>query len=94
MISASPSYDVIDLGSGGSCRGITNLEQLRMLCSALRVRLDDALAAAFGAAGGFGKRGHLPHTIARNLLTWLKGRDLDLVMGEALCNWIGWRRPA
>jgi hypothetical protein len=23
-------------------------------------------------------------------LPWLKGRDRDLVMGEALCNWIGW----
>jgi len=26
-------------------------------------------------------------------LPWLKGRDLDLVMGEALCNWVGWRLP-
>lgn len=25
-------------------------------------------------------------------LPWLKGRDLELVMGEALCNWIGWKR--
>ena len=23
-------------------------------------------------------------------LPWLKGRDLDLVMGRALCDWIGW----
>jgi len=23
-------------------------------------------------------------------LTWLSGEDLDLVMGRALCNWIGW----
>jgi predicted TIM-barrel fold metal-dependent hydrolase len=25
-------------------------------------------------------------------LPWLKGRDLDLVMGEALCAWWGWER--
>ena len=24
-------------------------------------------------------------------LPWLKGRDLDLVMGRALCDWIGWK---
>lgn len=23
-------------------------------------------------------------------LPWLKGRDLELVMGRALCDWIGW----
>jgi len=23
-------------------------------------------------------------------LPWLKGRDLELVMGRALCAWIGW----
>jgi hypothetical protein len=27
-------------------------------------------------------------------LPWLKGRDLDLVTGEALCNWLGWPLPA
>jgi hypothetical protein len=27
-------------------------------------------------------------------LPWLKGRDLDLVMGEAVCDWIGWKRSA
>jgi predicted TIM-barrel fold metal-dependent hydrolase len=27
-------------------------------------------------------------------LPWLKGRDLDLVMGEALCAWWGWNRTA
>ena len=31
-------------------------------------------------------------------LSWLQGRDRDLVMGHALCNWLGWpveseRRP-
>jgi hypothetical protein len=26
-------------------------------------------------------------------LPWLKDRDLELVMGEALCNWVGWRLP-
>ena len=24
-------------------------------------------------------------------LPWLKGRDLELVMGRALCDWIGWQ---
>jgi hypothetical protein len=24
-------------------------------------------------------------------LPWLKGKDLDLVMGRALCDWIGWK---
>jgi len=23
-------------------------------------------------------------------MPWLKGRDLDLVMGRALCDWLGW----
>jgi hypothetical protein len=23
-------------------------------------------------------------------LPWLKGADLDLVMGQAFCDWIGW----
>jgi L-fuconolactonase len=27
-------------------------------------------------------------------LPWLKGRDLNLMMGEALCRWIGWPLPA
>jgi hypothetical protein len=27
-------------------------------------------------------------------LPWLKGRDLELVMGRALCDWIGWNLPA
>ena len=27
-------------------------------------------------------------------LPWLKGRDLDLVMGEAVYNWVGWTHPA
>jgi predicted TIM-barrel fold metal-dependent hydrolase len=26
-------------------------------------------------------------------LPWLSGRDRDLVMGRALCQWIGWKRP-
>ena len=33
-------------------------------------------------------------TLFTEELPWLKGRDLDLVMGEALCNWIGWPLPA
>jgi hypothetical protein len=24
-------------------------------------------------------------------LPWLSGRDLDLVMGRAVCDWLGWR---
>ena len=27
-------------------------------------------------------------------LPWLKGRDLDLVMGQAVCDWLGWKRSA
>ena len=27
-------------------------------------------------------------------LPWLKGGDLELVMGRALCDWIGWKLPA
>jgi len=26
-------------------------------------------------------------------LPWLKGRDLGLVMGRAVCDWIGWKLP-
>jgi predicted TIM-barrel fold metal-dependent hydrolase len=26
-------------------------------------------------------------------LRWLQGRDKELVMGEAICNWLGWKRP-
>jgi hypothetical protein len=33
-------------------------------------------------------------TLFTEELPWLKGRDLDLVMGEALCNWIGWHLAA
>src|SRR5256885_2077181 len=29
-------------------------------------------------------------TVFTEELPWLKGRDLELVMGEALCNWVGW----
>ena len=25
-------------------------------------------------------------------LSWLKGRDLELVMGRAVCDWLGWKR--
>ena len=27
-------------------------------------------------------------------LPWLKGRDLELVMGRAVCDWLGWNLPA
>lgn len=26
-------------------------------------------------------------------MPWLKGRDLELVMGRGLCNWLGWKLP-
>ena len=26
-------------------------------------------------------------------LPWLQGRDKELVMGEAICDWLGWKRP-
>src|SRR5439155_1096543 len=31
-------------------------------------------------------------TMFTDELPWLKGRDLELVMGEALCAWWGWKR--
>jgi hypothetical protein len=27
-------------------------------------------------------------------LPWLKGNDLELVMGRAVCDWLGWKLPA
>ena len=27
-------------------------------------------------------------------LPWLQGRDRELVMGDAICDWLGWKRPA
>jgi hypothetical protein len=27
-------------------------------------------------------------------LPWLKGRDLERVMGGAIVDWLGWKRPA
>src|SRR5437763_346800 len=27
-------------------------------------------------------------------LPWLRGRDKELVMGQAVCDWIGWKHPA
>ena len=24
-------------------------------------------------------------------MPWLKGRDLELVMGRAVCDWVGWK---
>ena len=26
-------------------------------------------------------------------LPWLQGRDKELVMGDAICDWLGWKRP-
>ena len=31
-------------------------------------------------------------TLFTEELSWLKGRDLDLVMGRAVCDWLGWKR--
>jgi len=33
-------------------------------------------------------------TLFTEELDWLKGRDLEQVMGKALCDWIGWRGAA
>lgn len=33
-------------------------------------------------------------TLFTEELPWLKGADLELVMGRALCDWIGWKLPA
>ena len=30
-------------------------------------------------------------TVFTEELSWQKGCDLELVMGEAVCNWVGWR---
>jgi len=27
-------------------------------------------------------------------LPWLQSRDQELVMGQAICDWLGWKRPA
>ena len=27
-------------------------------------------------------------------LPWLQGRDKELVMGDAICDWLGWKRPS
>jgi predicted TIM-barrel fold metal-dependent hydrolase len=32
-------------------------------------------------------------TLFTEELPWLKGADLDLVMGRALCEWLGWALP-
>jgi hypothetical protein len=32
-------------------------------------------------------------TLFTEELPWLSGRDRELVMGKALCAWIGWTRP-
>jgi len=31
-------------------------------------------------------------TLLTEALPWLKGRDLELVMGRAVCDWLGWKR--
>src|SRR5205823_741481 len=32
-------------------------------------------------------------TLFTEELPWLKGRDLELVMGEAVCEWLDWSPP-
>jgi predicted TIM-barrel fold metal-dependent hydrolase len=27
-------------------------------------------------------------------MPWLQGRDKELIMGDAICAWLGWQRPA
>jgi predicted TIM-barrel fold metal-dependent hydrolase len=31
-------------------------------------------------------------TLFTEELPWLRGRDLELVMGRAVCDWLGWKR--
>jgi hypothetical protein len=31
-------------------------------------------------------------TLFTEELPWLRGRDLELVMGRAVCDWLVWRR--
>jgi len=33
-------------------------------------------------------------TLFTEELPWLKGNDLELVMGQGVCDWLGWRRNA
>jgi predicted TIM-barrel fold metal-dependent hydrolase len=33
-------------------------------------------------------------TLFTEELPWLRGADLELVMGHALCDWLGWKTPA
>ena len=33
-------------------------------------------------------------TLFTEEMPWLKGRDLELVMGAAIVDWLGWKRPA
>ena len=33
-------------------------------------------------------------TVFTEELPWLNGRDPEHVIGEAVCNWVGWSRPA
>ena len=33
-------------------------------------------------------------TLFTEELPWLKGRDLERVMGGAIVDWLGWKRPA
>jgi hypothetical protein len=31
-------------------------------------------------------------TLFTEELPWLKGNDLELVMGQGVCDWLGWQR--
>ena len=50
-----------------------------------------ASGAGFGAEESWSWRQCV--TVFTEELSWLKGPDLDLVMGLALRNWVGWRLP-
>ena len=33
-------------------------------------------------------------TMFTDELPWLQGKDKELVMGRAICEWLGWKHPA
>jgi predicted TIM-barrel fold metal-dependent hydrolase len=59
-------------------------------------RLYDAFGPARWFWGTDITRMHCPWrqcvTLFTEELPWLRGRDLELVMGRAVCDWIGWKR--
>jgi hypothetical protein len=45
---------------------------------------------------GRGVEAQKPYPVTKDITkeqqSWLKGDDLELVMGRAVCDWLGWRR--